>query len=117
MRWAEPKRAERAAEKAVRAYGGDASRLIDLARQAVVYDAPGALAAGLRAAARDPEVALVRVKNRLRRGYDAAATAGYRDVIVNLRLRSDAARAAGVADHVCEVGGARLEGRKGGGAG
>ena len=85
MRWAEPKRAERAAEKAVRAYNGAASRLIDLARQAVVYDAPGALAAGLRAAARDPEVALVRVKNRLRRGYDAAATAGYRDAPPPLR--------------------------------
>ena len=59
-------------------------------------------------------MALARVKNRLRPGYDAAATAGYRDVIVNLRLRSDAARAAGVADHVCEV---LLGGGRGGRAG
>ena len=112
VRWSAVKRPERAAEKVVRAYGGDASWLLDLARQAVVYATASALAEGLRAVARDPEVALARVKNRLRPGYDAAATAGYRDVIVNFRIRSAAARAANVADHVCEVRGG-VGGREG----
>ena len=103
IRWAEPKGAERAAEKAVRAYGGDVSLLVDLARQSIVYETPAALAAGLRAMAGDREVAIARVKNRLRVGYDAGATAGYRDVLVNLRLVGAPALDAGVADHVCEV--------------
>ena len=108
VRWAEPKRAARAAEKAVRVYGGDVSRLTDLARQCVVYETAAGLAAGLRGVARDREVAVVRVKSRLRGDYDSGATAGYRDVIVNLRLRCAAALAAGVAGHVCEV--SRLRG-------
>ena len=103
VRWAEPKRAARAAEKAVRAYGGDVSRLTDLARQSIAYQTTAQLAAGIRAVARDPEVAVARVKNRLCASYDAAATAGYRDVIVNLRIRSADAFRAGVAEHVCEV--------------
>jgi hypothetical protein len=103
IRWAELKGAERAAEKAVRAYGGDASQLVDLARQSIVYETAAALATGLLAMAGDREVAIARVKNRLRLGYDARATAGYRDVIVNLRLLSAPALDAGVADHVCEV--------------
>ena len=35
--------------------------------------------------------------------YDGAATAGYRDVALNLRLRTAAAIELGVDAHVCEV--------------
>jgi hypothetical protein len=103
VRWAEVKGVERAAEKAVRAYGGDPSRILDAARQCIVHDDPAGVAAGLRAIAADGEVALVRVKSRLRGDYDAAATAGYRDVLVNVRLLSAEAARCKVYGHVCEV--------------
>ena len=43
------------------------------------------------------------MKNRLDPGYDAAASGGYRDVALNLRLTGVAARELGVETHVCEV--------------
>ncbi len=46
---------------------------------------------------------VVRIKNRLTPNYDAAQSAGYRDVAINLRLTTLEARRLGVASHVCEV--------------
>ena len=45
----------------------------------------------------------MRVKNRLDPAHDAAASGGYRDVGLNLRLDSDKTRQLGVDGHVCEV--------------
>eukprot|EP00961_Rhodomonas_salina_P122683 1652474-Rhodomonas_salina.1 len=45
------------------------------------------LAACLRAVRADPHVKLVRIKNRLDRLYDAALSAGYRDIPMNIRVR------------------------------
>jgi hypothetical protein len=46
---------------------------------------------------------VLRIKNRLTPHYDAAQSAVYRDVAINLRLTTLEARRLGVASHVCEV--------------
>ena len=45
----------------------------------------------------------MRVANRMDPGYDGRASAGYRDVALNLRVGSEAAARLGVERHVCEV--------------
>lgn len=57
----------------------------------------------LDAVAADPEVRVERVVNRLLHSYDAAATAGYRDVALNLRLEGTETAGLGLTMHVCEV--------------
>jgi hypothetical protein len=57
----------------------------------------------LRALARDPEVRLVRVKNRMDPAWDAAPAGGYRAVMVNLCLATAATARLGVDGHVCEL--------------
>jgi hypothetical protein len=81
----------------------DVSRLVDLCRQCIIYEDIAALTAGLRAIAADPDVALVRVKNRMRADRAADSTAGYRDVAVNLRVATAETRRLGVETHVAEV--------------
>ena len=83
--------------------GQDVSQLVDLCRQSLVFRRPADLVACLAALAGDSEAALLRVKNRLDPRDDAAGSAGYRDVAVNLRVDSDEARQLGVEGHVCEV--------------
>jgi hypothetical protein len=51
----------------------------------------------------DPEVQICRVKNRMDPGYNASATAGYRDVVLNMQIKTQQTAAMGVDGHVCEV--------------
>ena len=77
--------------------------LVDLCRQSIVFDDVEGLASCLRAIADDPNAEVVRIKNRLDPAYDSAASAGYRDVGLNLRLLEPQARGLAVETHVCEV--------------
>jgi len=43
------------------------------------------------------------MKNRLSTSYDAKASAGYRDVLVNFRIVNEELCRIGVETHVCEV--------------
>jgi hypothetical protein len=79
------------------------SRLLDLCRQSIYFESLAGVAACLNAIAIDGDASVVRVKNRLDPELDAAASAGYRNLAVNLRLASPEARALGVETHVCEV--------------
>ena len=81
----------------------DVSRLVDLCRQSIVFDSPADLADCLGIIARDPDVLIVRVKNRLDPAYDAGPCAGYRDVALNLRVVRGDSRRLGLHLHVCEV--------------
>ncbi len=83
----------------------DVSRLLDLCRQSIYFDSVAAIADCLATVAADPEVALARVKNRFVAGTGdvAEASAGFRNLAVNLRLSTEESRAAGAATHVCEV--------------
>ena len=51
----------------------------------------------------DPNVRIVRVKNRLDLSFNSTQSAGYRDVALNLRLESELTCKLGIAGHVCEV--------------
>ena len=77
--------------------------LVDVCRQCIVFQDGLDLVRCLRAIGDDSEVVIVRVKNRLDPRYDTRASAGYRDVLVNLRMQTPATAALGMAGHVCEV--------------
>jgi hypothetical protein len=97
------KSVERAVEKAVRTYCNDVSRLVDVCRQAVVFDDLASLAACLERVAADREARVCRVKNRMDPAYDPALSMGYRDVALNLRLSTPETRRLGCELHVCEL--------------
>mmetsp|Transcript_17416 Transcript_17416/g.48107 ORF Transcript_17416/g.48107 Transcript_17416/m.48107 type:complete len:117 (-) Transcript_17416:206-556(-) len=72
------------------------------ARQALAYGTLADLADGVAAVLGDPDVVVVRAKNRL--GDEFGALGGtFRAVLLNLRLVSAEARTRGLAGHVCEV--------------
>jgi hypothetical protein len=52
--------------------------------QGMYFESLSGIVSALRAIAGDPDVRLARIVNRLDPSYDASATAGYRDVLVNL---------------------------------
>lgn len=103
FKWCGLKSAHRAIEKVIRAYGQDVSRLLDVCRQAIVFETLRDLAACLGTIADDDDVVVLRVKNRYDPAYDAEASWGYRDVNINLRFRSPTALMLGVSSHVCEL--------------
>lgn len=103
VKWAKLKSPERASEKAMRSYGGDVSRLLDICRQQIVFHSMGDLVRCLGQIADDGGVRVVRVKNRMSRGYDANSSMGYRDVQVNLRFANKHVMRYGLETHVCEV--------------
>ena len=71
-----------------------------------MFDRLGDVAECLRAVLADPDLEVVRVKNRFARRYPTAVTAGYRDLSVQVRLAGAAAAGAGgglAAGHICEL--------------
>jgi len=103
VKWAKLKNPERASEKAMRSYGGDLSQLLDICRQQIVFSSMGDLVQCLGQIADDGGVRVVRVKNRMSRGYDGNSSMGYRDVQVNLRFSNEHVMQYGLETHVCEV--------------
>ncbi len=76
---------------------------MDLCRQCIVFDNASDLAACLAVICWDPEVHILRIKNRLDPDYDSARSAGYRDVGMNLRIVMPETKELGVNTHVCEL--------------
>ena len=103
MQWGQLKTRKRAVEKLFRSYSLEVSRLVDLCRQSLYFGNLDEILQCLKLIAEDPTVELLRVHNRLRPSFDASATAGYRDVLLNLKLRTQDTEALGVHNHVCEV--------------
>ena len=103
VKWAPLKTPDRVLEKLYRVYDMDAGRLLDCCRQAIYFDGAAALLQCLQAVVRDVEVTVMRVTNRLRDGYDTAATAGYRDVMLNLTIATSETRQLGLDAVVCEL--------------
>ena len=81
----------------------DASLLLDLCRQCIIFEDVADIAVCLREISTDLDVHIVRVKNRLDPRFDAAISAGYRDVVLNLRIANEQTAAMGTDWHVCEV--------------
>jgi len=103
IKWASLKSANRAVEKLVRVYGQDVSRLLDLCRQSIVFDCVRDLFDCLRLIEADPEILLLRIKNRMDPAYNSQPTGGYRDVSLNLLIGSAFTSQFAVDAHVCEV--------------
>ena len=57
----------------------------------------------LVAISRDPDVVVVRMKNRFDPELDSAASAGYRNLAINLKLVTEETQSLGIELHVCEV--------------
>ena len=76
---------------------------MDLCRQSMIFDDLRDIALCLATMRMDPDVQIVRVKNRLDPGYDATESGGYRDLMVNLKMLGTMAEELGLDGHVCEV--------------
>mmetsp|Transcript_11590 Transcript_11590/g.24890 ORF Transcript_11590/g.24890 Transcript_11590/m.24890 type:complete len:200 (-) Transcript_11590:25-624(-) len=103
IKWCKVKSIMRSVEKVVRSYSQDVSRLLDLCRQAIVFDSAADICACIKAVREDSDALVVRVTNKLDPAFDAVSYGGYRDVAVNLRLTTPAAVTLGLDSHVCEL--------------
>jgi hypothetical protein len=79
------------------------SRLIDICRQSIYFDSIADICSCLLAMSQDPDIALVRIKNRFNPALQSVESAGYRNLAVNLRVDTPEARALGIETHICEV--------------
>ncbi len=82
---AELKRPRRAMQKVHRVYNGDASRLRDLSRRALIFRDVSRMRRCLEAIHRDEEVEVAEVKNRMAR--NGQSPLGYRDICLRLRFK------------------------------
>jgi len=97
------KSVDRCIEKLTRCYQGNPAFLFDVCRACVVLDSIEDLLKVMRLTADDPQLQIVRVKNRFSHSYNANESAGYRDVLVNLRISNAITQKFGLALHICEL--------------
>jgi hypothetical protein len=97
------KRVDRVIEKVVRSYQGDVSRICDIVRQCIAFDTVHDICEAVRAMGTDPEIQVVRIKNRMSPSYDTRVSGGYRDVLLNVCIDSPLTRELGLFKHVCEL--------------
>ena len=81
----------------------DASRLVDVCRQSIIFDSVAGMVSCLELITRDNNVEVIRIKNKMDPAYNSTRSVGYRDVALNLRVISPEAQALGVNAHVCEL--------------
>ena len=102
VRWPEIKHVDVAIRKMAIHYCGSAARLVDIVRQRIIFDSLSDICKCLEIIANDPDLAIVRFKTRFDPRTDALRTAGYRDVVVVLRVVTHRTTSIGVAGHRCE---------------
>ncbi|EKX48440.1 hypothetical protein GUITHDRAFT_105588 [Guillardia theta CCMP2712] len=101
--WAKIKNATRSIEKVLLLCDTKVPRLTDVVRQSIVFKDLDQLCDCLDKIARDPEIQVLQIKNRLDPDFDSKISGGYRDVAINLRVVSDETRKKGVEGHICEL--------------
>ncbi len=94
---------DRVIEKVVRSYKGDVSRICDIVRQCIAFDAVPDICRAIQAIDADPEIQVLRIKNRMSPVYDPRLSCGYRDVLLNVCIDSPLTRKLGLFKHVCEL--------------
>ena len=94
---------ERAVQKILRCYGGDCSLLVDICRECIVFDKIEDITQMVEKFRHDPEIQIVRVKNRLDPHYDSKLSAGYRDVMINLKIVTQETVSLNIQHHVAEL--------------
>merc|ERR1711879_837292 len=97
------KRRNRAIQKLLRSYEGNASRLIDLVRSGIVFKDLQSLAECLKIISKDPRCVILQVKNRFAMKYNSAESAGYRNVALSMVIVDDETMGMSVDKHVCEL--------------
>jgi len=104
VEYADIKRVDRAVEKASRSYDNKVCKLVDVVRQSIVYEKLEDMVLCLQRISDDPQVRILRIKNRFAQDYSAEQeSGGYRDVALNLVIVNEETLALGVAGHVCEL--------------
>eukprot|EP00960_Hanusia_phi_P046778 758034-Hanusia_phi.AAC.1 len=103
VKFAKLKGVDRAIEKLSRSYNCNVYLLVDVVRQCIVFDSVDSLWACLQAIIEDPELEIIRIKNRLDFEYKAERSAGYRDVAMNVKLHTCESQRLGLTGHVCEI--------------
>ncbi|EKX49294.1 hypothetical protein GUITHDRAFT_104824 [Guillardia theta CCMP2712] len=88
VRWSPTKKKSRVVEKAFRLYHGDLSKVLDVVRECIIFNRVEDLKECIEEIFHDEDIEFVRIKNRLSKDHCAQSTGGYRDVLLNLRLRS-----------------------------
>mmetsp|Transcript_28827 Transcript_28827/g.45210 ORF Transcript_28827/g.45210 Transcript_28827/m.45210 type:complete len:554 (-) Transcript_28827:680-2341(-) len=103
--WPPVKSPGRVVEKVLRTYHGDFSRTLDIARCMIIFRYVADLTSCFEAILKEPNVELLRVKNKLK--FDTDLPGGevttFRDLHMNLRLHTQEAYAMGVQGHICEL--------------
>jgi len=94
---------DRAIEKLTRVYHGDVSLLVDVVRQCIVFESMQGLLKAMRTIQDDDELEVLRIKNRMSDKYDARYSGGYRDCLVNVRIKTELTKMLGLDNHVCEL--------------
>ena len=84
-------------------YHGDVSRLTDVVRQRLIFRSLADLESCLATILKDRELEVAGVTNAYCIHTDAFKTAGYRDMVLQLKLRNSATGFFGVSMHVCEL--------------
>eukprot|EP00960_Hanusia_phi_P015978 470913-Hanusia_phi.AAC.4 len=101
--WAKLKRVDRAVEKIMRSYGGDASMILDICRQTVVFDDVQQIITCLRAICNDRDLHVLGIKNSLSTRFDSRKSAGYRHVALYFNILNKETVASQCCRHVCEL--------------
>jgi hypothetical protein len=103
VKWPLLKKSSRMLEKLARVYKGDPSHLADIVRFSLFFDTFTDLTQALGCIVTDFDTKVERVKSRLSLGHDSNATAGYRDVMLNLRVCNKEAAMLGCDTNLCEI--------------
>lgn len=88
----------RICEKAARCYDGDFSRLLDIVRGYIVFSDGAAMLDGIRSIlgrSDNDDIEILRVRNRMHPDKPDEDGGGYRNIIMNIRLRGY--------EHICEL--------------
>jgi len=102
------KKTARALVKVYRSYDEDVGRLCDLCRCSLVFATVSDMATGLEMICEDNEIEIQKcssLKQRFALEYDDQLSAGYRDVQLSIKVKTDANKRYGNAaeNHLCEV--------------
>ena len=97
------KSVDRAVQKLARVYQSQACMLLDVVRDCIVVDTIAQMHQIMRDISEDKDIRVLRVQNRMSKGYDPRASCGYRDVMVNLCINTPLTHQLGLSRHVCEL--------------
>mmetsp|Transcript_38217 Transcript_38217/g.61591 ORF Transcript_38217/g.61591 Transcript_38217/m.61591 type:complete len:285 (+) Transcript_38217:1549-2403(+) len=102
VQWPKIKHVDKAVRKVTIHYHGSVSRLHDIVRQRIVFETLADICKCLEIISNDPDLYVVCFKNR----FDcpkSLSTAGYRDVVVVIRVVTEQTLRMGTAGHSCEL--------------